>query len=104
MNLNERIKKMREDKGLTQKKMADKLDMPERMYAYYEQDRFPKSEEMFKKIADALGTTVAILLGEESNDNKFVALARSAESLGQDDREKLLQIFEQAIDLFSKKK
>ena len=106
MKLNERIKKLREAKGLSQQEVADKIGISQRVYSYYEEGRFPRDETRLKDIATALGTTVASLVGEDElkQESKFVALARSAESLSPDDRDRLLQIFETAIDAFSKKK
>jgi len=105
MNLNERIKNLREEKRLTQKEIAEKIGVSERVYSYYEKDRFPKDEIILKNIATALGTTVAALIGEDAyKEDKFVALARSAEKLSDDEQDKLFQIFESTMDVFLKNK
>lgn len=104
MKMGERLKLLREKKGLTQKQLADIIGVSDRVYAYYEQDRFPKDESILKSLARALDTTVSFLLGEDSIEkSQFTVLARSAETLSQEDRDQLYQIFNATLDSFLKK-
>lgn len=104
MNLNERIKQMREAKGLTQKEMSEQIGVTERAYVNYEKNRFPREEGTLRKIAKALDTTVAALLNEDSDSipNEFIALARSAESLSPEERSKIFKIFKSMIEVVKK--
>lgn len=104
MKMGERLKFLRENKGLTQKQLADIIGVSDRVYAYYEQDRFPKDEEILKSLAKALDTTVSFLIGEDTMENsQFTVLARSAESLSKEDKDQLYQIFNATLESFLKK-
>ena len=104
MKMGERLKSLRENKELTQKQLADIIGVSDRVYAYYEQDIFPKDEGILLSLAKALGTTVSFLLGEDTiDDPKFTVLARSAEALSKDDKDQLYQIFEATLNSFLNK-
>ena len=104
MKMGDRLRLLREKKGLSQKDMAQTIGVSDRVYSYYEQDRFPKDEEIIKKMAKTLGTTVSYLLGEDSIEKtQFAVLARSAENLSEDDQSQLYQIFEATLNTFLNK-
>ena len=52
------LKKRRKELKLTQKQVADALEMNIRLYQYYEADRREPSVRTAKRIAEALKTTV----------------------------------------------
>lgn len=52
------LKKRRKELKLTQKQVADTLDMNIRLYQYYEADRREPSVRTAMRIAEALKTTV----------------------------------------------
>lgn len=55
MNLGERIKQLRLDKGYTQREVAEKLGVSQPNYAQYENGRRNPKPETLKKIAKAIG-------------------------------------------------
>lgn len=104
MKMGERLKQLREKNGLSQKEMAQMVGVSDRVYSYYEQDRFPKDEEIIKKLAKTLNTTVSYLLGEDSIEKtQFAVLARYADNLSEEDQAQLYQIFEATLNTFLNK-
>lgn len=63
MDLGERIQKARKSKGLTQKQLAEKLEIAEITVRKYESNKREPKIEIMKKIAEALGVSVAELIG-----------------------------------------
>jgi len=103
MNLNERIKQLRERMGLTQKEVADEIGVTERAYINYEKDRFPRDEKLLQGLAKALGTTVSYLIeGTDNKEHRFAALARSAEGLSEEQVDELHSFFSKTIDVYLK--
>lgn len=62
ITINEKLRHLRKSKKMTQKEVADKIGVSSRVYAYYEQDRFPKNETTLKNLASALDTTISYLI------------------------------------------
>ncbi|MDO4338055.1 MAG: helix-turn-helix transcriptional regulator [Eubacteriales bacterium] len=58
-----RIKQLRKEKGLKQKEVADKAQIPYSTFANYENNKREPSQKQIKKIADALGVSEYDLLG-----------------------------------------
>jgi transcriptional regulator with XRE-family HTH domain len=79
----EKLKELRDEKDLTQKQVADFIGVSERVYGYYEKDRFPKDEIVLKKLALLFNVSLDWLLGnsdikepaekllEKSKDNEY---------------------------------
>lgn len=59
----ERLKLLREESGMMQKEVAEQIGVSERVYSFYETGRFPKNEEIIKKITECFDCTADYLLG-----------------------------------------
>ena len=64
MSIGTRIKECRNQRGLTQFELADRVKISRSYLAGIEGDRYNPSVETLKKIAAALDTTSGVLLGE----------------------------------------
>lgn len=58
-----RIRNLREDNDLTQKKLGEKLNIPQRTYAYYESGQRTIPPEVLIKLADFYDVSVDYILG-----------------------------------------
>ena len=61
----ERLNTLRRMQGITARDMADKLDMAERSYRFYESGKRSPSLDTLVKIADILNTSTDLLLGRD---------------------------------------
>ncbi len=77
MKFNERLKKMREDKGLTQVQLADLSGISSRMIQKYECGVSRPRYDAAEKLANALNASVSELLGEGG-----ILVAQAAEQYG----------------------
>lgn len=59
-----RIHALREQAGLSQQQVADRLDMTQRAYAYWERNPVALRPEQLQKLAESLSVSVEELLGE----------------------------------------
>lgn len=76
--LSENLKQLRKQKGLSQGELATKLNVVRQTVSKWEQGLSVPDSEMLIRIADALDTSVNIMLGEvvpqsESDDLKIIA-------------------------------
>lgn len=70
MGFKENIKKLRMEKGWSQRKLASELNVTQAaIYNWEKGDRQP-SKEMFERIAEKLGTTPAQLIGWDNSSQK----------------------------------
>jgi len=60
---NERLKSVREKSGMTQKEVAEIVGISQRVYAYYETDRFPREEVTIRKLARLFDCSTDYLFG-----------------------------------------
>jgi len=60
-----RLHMLREQAGLSQQQMADKLAVPQRTYAYWEREPVALRAEQITALADALGVSTDFLLGRK---------------------------------------
>ncbi|MCT4542819.1 MAG: helix-turn-helix domain-containing protein [Vallitalea sp.] len=67
MTLGERIKYLRNERGLYQRDLANVLDIAVTTISGYERDDRRPNPETLKQIADFFGVTVDYLLGEENS-------------------------------------
>lgn len=62
------LKRLREEKGITQKDLGKIAGVSDRTIGYYETDnRFPTDSEILKKLSDYFDVTIDYLLGKTDN-------------------------------------
>lgn len=66
----ERLRKLREDKGLLQRELADKLNLSRVAITHYEQGTRQPEWNTLQKIADVFDVTVDYLLGRKDMVDK----------------------------------
>lgn len=93
MKLSEKLKILREERHLTQREVALKIGVSDRVYAYYEQDRFPKDQEILKKIANVFDISIKELLDEGNPLQKITIIARQREGIDSKDQEVFSKLF-----------
>ena len=69
----ERLKVLRESKGLLQKDFADKANIPQGEVSHYEQGTRTPTLNKLVKLADALDVSIDYLLGRTGNDNPEIS-------------------------------
>lgn len=74
MTLSEKLKKARSQAGLSQKELAEKLDMNLRTYGSYERGERDLSTAILLKICKALNISSDYLLGREPPKNEFATI------------------------------
>ncbi len=72
--LNENLKRLRKNKGLTQEQFALQLNVVRQTVSKWEQGLSVPDAEMLMKIADILNVSVSDLLGEEVAENNDISL------------------------------
>ena len=87
-----RLKKLRLDKGYTQKKLADQLGVKQTAIANYEKALRVPDIDMLVKIADMFQVSLDFLYGRE-NPGSFEDYYRENIDTGEADREKLHKIY-----------
>lgn len=91
-NMAKKIKETRQYIGLTQQQVADSLSIPRSAISDIETGKRKLTAEELKKIANLFRHPVNHFLGEETEIAEDVAvLARTAESLSENDRKELLR-------------
>lgn len=70
--IGKKIKKLRKEKGLTQKELAEKSNLSRSYLADLERDRYNPSLDSLKSIANALGVSVEIFFKEDLNEKDLV--------------------------------
>ena len=68
MKLNEKIKRFRKEKGMSQAEMADMTGVHKAHFSRIERGKVQPSIELLKRIAKALDVTTDYLLNEEVDD------------------------------------
>ena len=92
IEIGDRIKEIRIQRGIKQKDLAKILDMPVSTLANYETNRRPVSLETLKKISEALEVPLESILGIKTMDVRYYKLNQITEEferVGNDLREKL---------------
>lgn len=70
MSFNERLRKLRENKDVKQKDVAEYIGVSERVYGYYEKDRFPKDEAIIGKLSEYFDVPISYLVsGKIDNED-----------------------------------
>lgn len=107
MEIGERIKKLREAKGLSQKEVASMIKMDQSQYSKLEKDKTDHSVSTLAKVAKALGTQLYELFGDDmlkdvnSYDKSVMEKISLIDSLDEDEKKSLFKIID---GLSSKKK
>ncbi len=63
----ERIRSLREDADLTQEKVGEAINVPQRTYAYYESGQRMVPPQVLCALADFYGVSVDYILGRTRN-------------------------------------
>lgn len=69
MEYGERLKKLRNEKGISQQEFADRLKINRSTYARYELGKTQPDFETLQKIADYYSVTIDFILGRSDNTN-----------------------------------
>ena len=100
----QKIKELREQKGISQAELARDLDITQSTVGNWESDvRKPPASKLIK-IADYFGVSTDYLLNDEKIAPEILMLTRNLTSLPEEDREFLLDNFKNTIDLYLKSK
>jgi transcriptional regulator with XRE-family HTH domain len=67
--IGERLRKLREERGLLQRQLADILKLTQQTISLYESNQREPDAETLKKIADFFNTTIDYLLGRTDDPN-----------------------------------
>ncbi len=67
MGFGDRLKELREERGMTQKELGKIINISDRVIGYYEaNNRFPKDEYVLKKLADFFEVSIDYLVDRTS--------------------------------------
>lgn len=98
MSIGENIKRIRKEKGLTQKELADKCNLSRSYLADVERDRYNPSLDTLMVIAKNLDVKVSTLLGENEEFDydsiRISRIARHAKDLTISDQEMVIDFIE----------
>jgi transcriptional regulator with XRE-family HTH domain len=72
MTFGQRMKKAREDKGLTQKDLADILYLGESTISFYESDKREPKFDVLCKLSEALEVSIDYLLGRSNKKGSSI--------------------------------
>ncbi len=67
--IGERLKKLREERGILQRQLAEMLKLTQQTISLYESNKREPDAETLSKIADFFGVTIDYLLGRTDNPN-----------------------------------
>ena len=90
MNISEKIKKLRQDKGWSQTQLAQKLNTQSQNVSRYERGVFTPSTEALAKFAEVFGVSVDYLINDEAEDSNVYQI-----------KDKQLQRYFEEIDKLS---
>ncbi len=104
MSIGENIRKYRNERGFTQKELAEKSNLSRSYLADLERDRYNPSLDSLKLIADSLEIDVSVLLGEDKSETKILDGLKYDQELMEfwselKEREDLQLLFKQTKDL-----
>jgi transcriptional regulator with XRE-family HTH domain len=71
MNMNQRLKDLREDHDLSQEKLGQAIGVPQRTYSYYENGKRMIPPEILCRLADFYHTSVDYLLGRTDQKDPY---------------------------------
>lgn len=96
MKFNERLKKIREDKGLTQEQLAKQSGISSRMIQKYESGGSRPRYDAAEKLAQALDISISELLGENE-----VMIAQAREKYGTKGAKQAEELMQEVTGLFA---
>ena len=97
MTFGERLRELREDRDLTQKKIAEVLNVSPRMVGFYENGTsFLSDESQIIRLADFFGVTTDYLLGYSNDqcERQNAKLKSMFENLNDNDKAMVLNFIE----------
>lgn len=104
MNIGDRIKKIREAKGLSQKEVALNLSMNPSQYSKIENGKVDPQCSSIEKIANALGISLADIFTQENSleninsiDKSIVEKVQLIEQLDEKQKQSIFSIIDMAI-------
>lgn len=104
MNIGDRIKKIREAKGLSQKEVALSLSMNPSQYSKIENGKVDPQCSSIEKIAGALGVSLANIFTQENNldpvnsiDKSIIEKVQLIEQLDDKQKESIFSIIDMAV-------
>lgn len=91
-----RLKNIREEKGITQAELAQKVDLQTAAISHFETGQRKPSFENLKKLANALNISIDYLMGREIKESGDIAekVFRHFEKLSVDDQQKIQEFTE----------
>lgn len=111
MNFGEKLKKLREERGVYQRDLAVYIGVTPTTISYYEANRKKPQMEKLNKIAEFFGVTVDYLLGQEKSidnlEDEFPEgirlLRRANKELSDSDKEVMADVMKSIIEARRKK-
>lgn len=80
----DRLRSLREDKGLTQQKVADDLNIKRENLSNYERNKREPDYEMLKKLAEYYGVSRSYILGETDKKHYWELTEKDNRSIQKD--------------------
>lgn len=104
MEFGDRLRDLREEKGMTQKELGKVVNISDRVIGYYESnDRFPKDEIILKKLSEFFDVSVDFLVGRTNIRkplSEFISETNASYNLNIDDLpEEAIKKIQEYIDL-----
>jgi transcriptional regulator with XRE-family HTH domain len=107
MHIGDRIRRLREAKGLSQTELADKIQMDKSQYSKLEKDKADPSFSTLEKVSLALGASLFelfnddLLMDSSSFDKSFIEKVHLIDQLDEEDKKTLFRTLD---SFYSKKK
>jgi len=96
-----RLHLLREQTGLSQQQLAERLGMMQRAYAYWERNPVALRPDQLQRLADALGISIEELLGDQGSkrrgtgpSGKMRQLFEAASRLPRNQQQKIIAVLE----------
>ncbi|MES1053452.1 helix-turn-helix transcriptional regulator [Bacillus thuringiensis] len=110
VTLGDRIKSIRTKKNISQKELADALNVNRSAISLYETNRKSPSRETTYKIATVLGVSIDYLLGlqtdislqTENINSETAHLMKRLDSMPKDQKQNILKLIDDLINMYGK--
>ncbi|NLP28877.1 MAG: helix-turn-helix transcriptional regulator [Clostridia bacterium] len=103
----ERIKSLRESKGLTSKNLAEILNINQSTYSKLENNKKSISVSELKKITEFFGVDADFIIGSSKSEEEMILYMKREKNISQEDIdevEKILAMMDEATTLYNMKK